>query len=118
MRGPHDAASGLPAAARCLKGNASRTQPIPDHTFETLAEVLAAAWAHALPGKESVERDSVSALDRFADLSRTSPEVREVLIGRVRINAQLRRSFESIDINASAAAYGRSPMFVIQALYT
>ena len=47
-------------------------------TIETLAEVLAAAWAHALPGKESVERDSVSALDRFADLSRTSSEVREV----------------------------------------
>jgi len=40
-------------------------------------EMLAAAWAHALPGKESCERDSVSALDRFADFSRTSPEVRE-----------------------------------------
>jgi hypothetical protein len=50
----------------------------PALTIETLAEVLAAAWAHALPGKESVERDSVSAWDRFADLSRTSPEVREV----------------------------------------
>jgi hypothetical protein len=40
-------------------------------------EMLAAAWAHALPGKESCERDSVSALNRFADLSRTSPEVRD-----------------------------------------
>ena len=40
-------------------------------------EMLAAAWAHTLPGKESCERDSVSALDSFADLSRTSPEVRD-----------------------------------------
>jgi predicted DNA-binding ribbon-helix-helix protein len=39
-------------------------------------------------------------------------------LGRVLINAQLRRSFEAIDVNASAAAYGRSPMFVMQALYT
>jgi hypothetical protein len=28
-------------------------------TIETLAEVLAAAWAHALPGKETCERDAV-----------------------------------------------------------
>jgi hypothetical protein len=31
----------------------------PALTIETLAEVLAAAWAYALLGKESVERDSV-----------------------------------------------------------
>jgi hypothetical protein len=43
-----------------------------------LAAALEAAWSSALPGKESVERDSVSALDRFADSTRTSPEVREV----------------------------------------
>jgi hypothetical protein len=39
-------------------------------------------------------------------------------LGRVLINAQLRRSFEAIDVNASAAAYGRSPKFFMQALYT
>src|SRR5215813_7445772 len=33
----------------------------------------------------------------------------KVVLGGVLINAQLRRSFEAIDVNASAAAYGRSP---------
>ena len=64
-------------------------------TIETLAEVLAAAWAQALPGKESVERDSVSALDRFADLSRTSPEVREVPVPDSR-NAANSKSFDEL----------------------
>jgi len=34
------------------------------------------------------------------------------------LTRKLRRSFEAIDVNASVAAYGRSPMFVMQALYT
>jgi hypothetical protein len=66
----------------------------PALTIETLAE----AWAQALPSKESVERDSVSALDRFADLRRTSPEVREVPIAAVS-----NRSKKNYSITSSAA---------------
>jgi hypothetical protein len=57
------------------------TNPVVKPTIDEVAEVaelMERAWNAALPGKESVERDSVSALDRFADLSRTSPKVREV----------------------------------------
>jgi hypothetical protein len=62
----------------------------------------------AFDPKRASQTILVSASFSFLSLSRLAACAR----------LQLRRSFEAMDVNASAATYGRSPMFVMQALYT